>query len=99
MLAVVNILWNVVYIVRNITVWPNPAAHFSRIFHRCTCSLPHIEALPVSLPPHRIRSYAMWILVIVENENFGNVSGLQWHNFHTKRNENRTTALFVLTAA
>jgi len=41
----------------------------------------------------------MWILVIVENENVGSGSGLQWHNFHAKRNENRTTALSVLTAA
>lgn len=64
-----------------------------------TSSLPCIEASPVSLPPHRIRSYAMWILVIAENENVGSGSGLQWHNVHTKRNEYRPTALSVLTTA
>jgi hypothetical protein len=64
-----------------------------------TSSLPRIEASPLSLPPHRIRSYAMWMLVIVENENVGSRSGLQWHNVRTKRNENRPTALSVLTIA
>lgn len=57
-----------------------------------------IESAPLSLPPHRIRSYAMWILLIVENENVGSSCGLHWHNVHTKRNENRPTALSVLTA-
>jgi hypothetical protein len=32
----------------------------------------------VASTPHRLSSYAMWILVIVENENVGSRSGLQW---------------------
>jgi hypothetical protein len=60
-----------------------------------TSSLHRIEASPRSLPPHRIRSYAIWILVIVENEVVGSRSGLQWHNFLAKPNENLPIALSV----
>jgi len=43
LVAVVNIIWNVVYIVRNITVWPNPTAYFSRIFHRSPVHYPVLK--------------------------------------------------------
>jgi hypothetical protein len=59
----------------------------------------NLSTLHQFITPYRILSYAMWILVIIENENVCSGSGLQWHNFHNKRNENRTIALSVLTAA
>lgn len=56
MLAVVNILQIIVYIVRNIT--SGNSSTFSEGLSPYVSSVPGIEASLVSLPPQRIRLYA-----------------------------------------
>jgi hypothetical protein len=77
LLVIVNILCNVVYIIRDISLWPDPASAFFENPSPYPSPLPRIEASPLSLPPHSIGSYVMWILVIVKTERVSNWYGVQ----------------------